>query len=56
MANQPNGCPDLSLLSAGLAPGFAAAKLVSQVNVMMGSGYNANATGFSPTISVFGCR
>ncbi|CAK6698198.1 hypothetical protein VB734_14330 [Synechococcus sp. BA-124 BA4] len=31
-------------------------KLVSQVNVKVGSGYNANATGFSYTISVFGCR
>ncbi|MBC1260108.1 hypothetical protein FQK07_02285 [Synechococcus sp. BSF8S] len=33
-----------------------AGKLVSQVNVKVGSGYNANATGFSYTISVFGCR
>ncbi|MCT0218406.1 hypothetical protein KQ304_05215 [Synechococcus sp. CS-1329] len=33
-----------------------AGKLVSQVNVKVGSGYNANATGFSYTISVSGCR
>lgn len=33
-----------------------AGKLVTQVNVKVGSGYNANATGFSYTISVFGCR
>lgn len=31
-------------------------KLVSQVNMKVGSGYNANATGFSYTISVYGCR
>jgi hypothetical protein len=33
-----------------------AGKQVSQVNVKVGSGYNANATGFSYTISVQGCR
>jgi len=26
------------------------------VNMKVGSGYNANATGFSYTISVYGCR
>ncbi len=31
-------------------------KLVSQVNVKVGSGYNANATGFSYVVSVYGCR
>jgi hypothetical protein len=56
LVNQPNGCPGLSLLSAGLAPVAAADQLVSQVNVKVGLGYNANATGFSSTISVFGCR
>jgi hypothetical protein len=33
-----------------------AGKLVTQVNVKVGSGYNANATGFTYTISVLGCR
>ncbi len=32
-----------------------AGKLVTQVNVKVGSGLNANATGFSYTISVKGC-
>lgn len=31
-------------------------KLVTQVNVKVGTGYNANATGFSYTISALGCR
>jgi hypothetical protein len=30
-------------------------KLVTQVNVKVGSSYNANATGFGYTISVSGC-
>jgi len=30
--------------------------LVNQVNVKVASGYNANATGFSYTLSVYGCR